>query len=460
MDKDTSRPPTRRPRVRKPLAVRQGSTPAWTPLDPTRDELGRYMVFPDEHALDAVTLWVAATHAQGAWDHATRLIIRSPVKRCGKSRLLDLVCGLCRQPLLTANTSVAALVYSIDEKDPPTILVDEADTIFGRGRRVENSEDLRGLLNAGFQRNRPYIRWDYKARRREERPTFAMAAMAGIGKLPDTVEDRAVIISVRRRRRDEKVEQFRVRDIPKLQPVRDELAKWLGPNLDVLKAARPTMAPLEDRAADVWEPLYAVADLAGGLWPMRAREAAKAMTAGSEEDEAELLLLHVYGAFQDDGSGKLTSHDLVEALFDRQDGPWAAMWARDVTSSQSNSGVWNRDYRVVYSKLAGMLKAFGIAPTKIKIATGQALQGYRREDFADTWTRLGIGDGTTGTKRTPKVKRVRGRTSDGTETEPGHRGSGEVPSEVPFRMAMSRGVPGVPSVPSVLSSRGHLQRVR
>ena len=40
---------------------------------------------------------------------------------------------------------------------------------------------LRGILNAGHQRNRPYIRWDAAARSRESCPTFAMAALAGIG---------------------------------------------------------------------------------------------------------------------------------------------------------------------------------------------------------------------------------------------------------------------------------------
>lgn len=261
------------------------------------------------------------------------------------------------------------------------------------------------------------------------RPTFAMAALAGIGNLPDTIEDRAVIISLRRRRRDERVEPFRVRDIHGLQPFRDELAKWVEANLDMLKQARPVMALLEDRAADVWEPLYAIADLAGGLWPERAREAAKAMTTGTEEDEAELLLLHIYQTFQEDGSGKITSEDLIEALFDRQDGPWAAMWGRDVSRSQDAHGLWRNDTRVVGSKLAGMLKPFGIAPTKIKTATGRALQGYREEDFTDTWTRLGIIKGTTGTQGTIKVKRPRGRTSDGTRTEP-EAGFGEVPSGV------------------------------
>jgi hypothetical protein len=57
---------------------------------------------------------------------------------------------------------------------------------------------LRGLLNAGHQRNRPAIRWDAGTRSLETIPTFAMAALAGIGAMPDTIEDRAVVIKMRR----------------------------------------------------------------------------------------------------------------------------------------------------------------------------------------------------------------------------------------------------------------------
>jgi hypothetical protein len=49
----------------------------------------RYVVLPSPEAADAVTLWIAASHAQPAWEHAPRLAVVSPLKRCGKSRLLD-----------------------------------------------------------------------------------------------------------------------------------------------------------------------------------------------------------------------------------------------------------------------------------------------------------------------------------------------------------------------------------
>ena len=65
-------------------------------------------------------------------EHATRLVITAPEKRCGKSRLLDIIEATCHKPLITVNVSPAALVRSIGETDPPTLLLDEADTVFGR----------------------------------------------------------------------------------------------------------------------------------------------------------------------------------------------------------------------------------------------------------------------------------------------------------------------------------------
>ena len=204
--------------------------------------LTRYVILPSDQAAIGVTLWIAATHAQAAWQHAPRLVIRAPVKRCGKSRLLDIVEGTCHAPLITVNASPAAVYRAIGTDTPPTLLVDEADTIFG-GKNADANEDLRGLLNAGHQRNRPAIRWDAGTRSLETIPTFAMAALAGIGAMPDTIEDRAVVIKMRRRAPGETVAPFRHRrDRPALTSVAARLARWLGKHLAELERAEPVHA--------------------------------------------------------------------------------------------------------------------------------------------------------------------------------------------------------------------------
>src|SRR5690606_30398835 len=86
-------------------------------------------------------------------------------------------------------------------------------------------------------------------------------------------------IRMRRRTSDEEVAPYRQRrDGPIVRHVADTLNKWLRANLARLEHAEPVM-PLEDRAADTWEPLIAVADLAGADWPDRARYAAETLTA-------------------------------------------------------------------------------------------------------------------------------------------------------------------------------------
>ncbi|WP_246127518.1 hypothetical protein [Amycolatopsis rhizosphaerae] len=127
----------------------------------------------------AVTLWIAASHAQPAWACAPRLVIRAPEKRCGKSRLLDVVEATCHNPLITVNASPAAVYRSITG-DPPALLVDEADTIFGP-KAGDSNEELRGLLNAGHQRGRPALRYDAALSAVVTIPTFARKRRCGVG---------------------------------------------------------------------------------------------------------------------------------------------------------------------------------------------------------------------------------------------------------------------------------------
>lgn len=168
-------------------------------LDALHAQIAQFVIPPSAEALDAITLWVVATHLQPAWQHAPRLAVVGPAKRCGKSRLLDVLTETVHEPMLTINTTPAAIFRSITEEEPPTLLVDEADTIFGTPKQAERNEETRGLLNAGHQRGRYVTRVVGNDHTPHKFATFAMAAIAGIGDLPDTVMDRSVVIRMRRR---------------------------------------------------------------------------------------------------------------------------------------------------------------------------------------------------------------------------------------------------------------------
>jgi hypothetical protein len=246
-------------------------------LDEVRAAIRRYCVLPGEDELVAVVLWCALSHLLTKFDYAPRLVIRSAEKRSGKSRLLEVVDALVYSPLRAVNATVAFVFRSLGSSPPPTLLFDEADTIFGSKGVADKNEELRGLLNAGFQRGLPFGRVVGSDFMTQEFSTFAMAALAGIGRMPETIEDRAVVVVMKRRREGETVHPYRLRrDGPMLNDLRDRLAAWADTVREQAGETYPEL-PIDDRAADVWEPLVSVADLVGGAWPQLARDAAVAL---------------------------------------------------------------------------------------------------------------------------------------------------------------------------------------
>ncbi|OCC09133.1 hypothetical protein A3Q37_05156 [Streptomyces sp. PTY087I2] len=346
-------------------------------LDDLRAQLKRYVAMPSEEAVTAVALWVAATHLQRAWQHAPRLAIVAPEKRCGKSRLLDVVTETVHNRLITVNASAAAIFRSIDGDDPPTLLVDEADTMFSTTKGAEKNEEVRGLINAGHQRGRPTLRVSGPEHQVQEFPTFAMAALAGIGDLPDTIMDRAVVIRMRRRAAGEKVASFRTgRDTPALNAIRDRLRAWLQPLYELDMEMEPPM-PVEDRAADTWEPLVIVADLAGGDWPALARSACRTMTdyeAGQDEEGGlrTRLLVGIRRAFAAVGDpAVLSTKHLLESLNADREAPWAEYGANGLTPRG----------------LQLLLKPYGIGSANRRFPEGTQAKGFARNQFLDTWAR-------------------------------------------------------------------------
>ena len=339
-------------------------------LDDLETALRRYVSLPSDAAGVAVVLWIAATHAQPAWAHAPRLVIRAPEKRCGKSRLLDIVEGACHQPFITVNATAAAVYRSITA-DPPTMLVDEADTIFGP--KADAHEDLRGLLNAGHQRNRPAKRYDFSKNRVETISTFAMAALAGIGRMPDTIEDRAITVHMRRRTPTEQVAPYRHRrDRPRLQKLSERLHDWLRDDLPALEAAEPVM-PVEDRTADTWEPLIAIADHAGDHWPHRARQALLDLQDEGDEEQSERirLLTDCHTAFGDEAA--IPTAQLLRRLRSDPEAPWADYGPR-------GDGL-------TAMKLGKLLGEFDIRSEQIRFPGLGQTRGYRRDAFGDAWRR-------------------------------------------------------------------------
>ncbi|WP_225732297.1 MULTISPECIES: DUF3631 domain-containing protein [unclassified Nocardia] len=341
-------------------------------LDEVLAALRTFCVFPTVHAEVGVVLWVATTHLTAAFEYAPRLVLRSAEKRSGKSRALEVIDALVYKPLRAVNATVPFIFRSLTADPPPTLLFDECDTIFGSKKVAEQNEDLRGLLNAGFQRGLTFGRVVGPNHKPQEFNTFAMAALAGIGRMPDTIEDRAVVIEMKRRKSTEKVSPYRTRrDRPPLDQLRETLAAWADSVREELDGYEPDDLGVEDRAADVWEPLISVADMAGGTWPKLARSAAVAMVAAAEAaDESTStnlrLLADIREIFTTSGEVFLKSAVLCAKLCALDESPWQAF-----------------DFNP--SKLGHRLREYGIK-TDFRDSY-KTERGYRLDTFVDAFER-------------------------------------------------------------------------
>ncbi|MGO3152359.1 MAG: DUF3631 domain-containing protein [Galactobacter sp.] len=336
-------------------------------LDAVEAQVRRFTVLPSREATWAVVLYAAYTHASGCFQFAPRLVLTSAEKQSGKTRTMEIVTNLACDPLVSANATVAAIFRSLGDPDRPrTLAIDEADTIFGTKVKAEQNEDLRAILNTGFQVGTPVLRTVGPNHTPTEFHVFAPAILAGIGTMPDTVTDRAVNIRLRRRRNSETVEPFRIRKhTPELRLLRIQLAEWIGHHGADLTEMEP-ISDLEDRPADVWEPLLAVADLAGGQWPIKARQAAIKLTRDAAEADTHHsagveLLSDAREILSIRRGDYISSADLLQALNGIEDSQW------------SETGLTG-------ARLAKLLRPYQIYAGKV--GSGR-LRGYKVAAFQD-----------------------------------------------------------------------------
>jgi hypothetical protein len=333
----------------------------------------RGYVVLSEAQLSAVALWTAHTHVFDAADTTPYLHVSSAEKASGKTRLLEVLELVVANPWLTGRVTPAVLARKV-HAERPTLLLDETDATFAGD--PEFGQVLRGLLNSGYRRggkssvcvgqgaNISYI----------DLETFAPKALAGLGELPDTVASRSIKIALKRKAPSETVERFRRREVFAAAESLDTWAvDWGTRFVDELAFARPELPEdLLDRAADSWEPLFAIADLAGGDWPERARAAALELS-GEPEDDASIgvrLLSDCRAVFN--GHDHLATKDLIASLADDEEAPW---------------GGWHKGSPISPRSLANLLEPFGVRPRTVRLSTDQTARGYAREAFEDPWIR-------------------------------------------------------------------------
>jgi hypothetical protein len=292
-------------------------------LDAIVEAIRRHVILRPE-AVVAIALWIAHTYVYELFQHTPRLSVTSPLKRCGKSTLLDVLRTLSYRPLKADNISASGVFRTVEALRPFTLLVDETDSF------LANNEELRGVLNSGFEASGEVVRVvEVKGEHQPVRfATFAPVALAGIGTLPSTLEDRSVPIVLQRKGSTEAVQKLRAPDArAALDVLARKLVRWAADRRRHLSLDPLVPEAMGDREGDISVPLLAIADDAGGDWPKRGRDALLALFGrrNSEEgdgDTSALLLTDVRSIFLEMSALRLFSADIVSRPGAMESRPW------------------------------------------------------------------------------------------------------------------------------------------
>jgi Protein of unknown function (DUF3631) len=347
------------------------------------DFIRRFVVISESQAI-ALAFYVLHTHAFEAARATPYLHVTAPTAEAGKTRVLEVLEGLIKDPLPTANASAAA-IYRSTADSRPTLLFDEIDGVFKRGKSADgDSDDLRRILNAGYTAGKPVIRCvgDGSRQTVTRFDVFSPKALFGIGALPRTLATRSLPIRMKKKTRDEQIERLNIRRYAGMAtPLRERAASWAQAHIDELAVAEPAIPDaLSDRQQDVAEPLLAIAEAIGRPWPRRLAAALVELLTQAvplEDDEAMVLLADIRSVFERRNLDRLATTDLLTELREIDGAPWHTWWSKRVEDADKAAAM----------RLAQSLRPFGIRARKVRVGADKPVQGFDREQFEDAWKR-------------------------------------------------------------------------
>ena len=318
-----------------------------------------YVVLPPQTSLPLAT-WTLATYCYDSFDCFAYLLVVSPAPRCGKTRLLETLSLIVSAPQRTANISESAL-FRVIEKFSPTLLMDEMENLRGRGER---SEYLRGLINAGNRCDATVMRCVGKDFDPKEFSVFCPKVISGIGHFPHTIKDRSIVVGMQRRKAEEKLRRFIFREA---RPIGEELRRraqmFIERERQQVERAYTSLDLqfLEDREAEVWEPLFALLGVADPSRVAELRTCAEQLcrqkaSADADENLAVKLLSDLRDVWPEKRTHVWT-RDLLGLLRALEESPWS-------TESDLNP-----------RKMARLLRGFEIRTRKVRVGDSTG-KGY------------------------------------------------------------------------------------
>jgi hypothetical protein len=209
--------------------------------------------------------------------------------------------------------------------------------------------------------------------------------------------DRSIVLNLKRRLAGQRINRLRAKDGGELAILARKAARWVADNEYHLRHSEPVpVAALNDRAADAWEPLFAIGDAAGCGWPGRARHAAKMLTGAQEAAAAETdnnltLLSDIRDIFANEfPPGHVKQERADDAEYDGLYGPrlpTVALLGRLHRLEERPWGCWGKaKLPITGNALGALLRTFSVRSRTVRVGSSTS-KGYYLRSFEDAFTR-------------------------------------------------------------------------
>lgn len=351
-------------------------------LERTEQYIRRYVVLPENVYLPAA-LWAIATHAVQEFETFPYLATISAAKRSGKTRFAEVLETIVRKPWRGTAPSPAAVYRYLE--DAPTLLLDEIEPLNAKNKS-EMTQILLSVLNVGYRKGASVLKCAGTEHKPRKFPVYGPKLFAGIGRLPDTLMDRSIVVHMKRRTKSQKIGRFlQARVLREVKPLQDAIVRFVRRHRSLIEESYQVVVDqdldyLGDRDAEMWMPLFALCAVLSSGRLTELRKCAETLSGSkSEDDENDSYSLGLLkdirevwpgenGLFSEGAkSDKCETAVLIEKLQALEESPWS-------------------EHQLTPRKLARMLRPFDVLPRQIWVNERNA-KGYLLAEFVDVFDR-------------------------------------------------------------------------
>jgi hypothetical protein len=328
-------------------------------------QFGRYIIVHKKPIAAAITLWTCFAWCHEVATYSPILVIQGADTGLGKTNASKVIALLTPRAHVIAEPRGATL-YRLVDRYHPTLIVDDADKLLPR------RPDLAHIIKVSWTRGTKIPRTDTRTGEIHHYDPFCPKLLNGIdltAHLDPATQRRCITADLLPKLAGETVAKFRhaIRD-ERFLTLRRQLKRWAADNMSALANADPAMPEaLDDGQQMNWELLLAIADLAGGDWPARARAAAVQLTRERDEPSQGKRLLAAFRYLFGKHGAELTSQQVEQLLAANGDGEWA---------NYKNKGRPINKWEVAF-----LLKPHRIRPGTIHPRGRPSDNGYKASQF-------------------------------------------------------------------------------